>query len=128
MKTRILIRIIDRTRYQNRMIELSSSAIAEIQRLRTRHTNSSAFFRLKVESGGCAGLAYLTKFDTQIASNDRILDCNGIQIAIDTQSASYLDNLTIDFSEDLMGGSFRFHNPNAKKSCDCGISFSMNES
>jgi iron-sulfur cluster assembly protein len=110
------------------MIELSPSAIAEIQRLRTRHTNPSAFFRLKVEPGGCAGLAYLTKFETETQSDDQIFDCNGIRVAIDAQSASYLDDIRIDFSEDLMGGSFRFHNPNAKKSCDCGVSFSINES
>lgn len=110
------------------MIQLSPSAIAEIQRLRTRSANSSALFRLKVEPGGCAGLAYLTKFETETQSDDRIFDCNGIQVAIDPQSAPYLNNLTIDFSEDLMGGSFRFHNPNAQKSCDCGVSFSVNES
>lgn len=110
------------------MIELSPSAIAEIQRLRTRYPHSSAFFRLKVESGGCAGLAYLTKFETQTQSDDRVFDCNGIQIAIDPRSATYLNDLTIDFSEDLTGGSFRFHNPNVKKSCDCGVSFSVNES
>lgn len=110
------------------MIELSPSAIAEIQRLRTRHATPSAFFRLKVESGGCAGLAYLTKFETEIVSDDHVFDCNGIQVAIDPQSAIHLNDVTIDFSEDLMGGSFRFHNPNAKKSCDCGISFSINES
>jgi iron-sulfur cluster assembly protein len=110
------------------MIELSQSAISEIQRLRTRHATPESVFRLQVSPGGCAGLAYITKFDTETNSNDRIVNCHGIQIAIDPQTANYLTELTIDFSEDLMGGSFRFHNPNAKKSCDCGGSFSVNES
>ncbi|BAU12038.1 iron-sulfur cluster assembly accessory protein [Leptolyngbya sp. NIES-3755] len=110
------------------MIELSPSAIAEIQRLHKRHPNPSAFFRLQIESGGCQGLSYMTKFETELNSSDRIHQCHGIQIAIDPHSAQYLENLTIDFSEDLMGGSFRFHNPNAKKSCDCGVSFSIIES
>ncbi|MER3435434.1 MAG: iron-sulfur cluster assembly accessory protein [Leptolyngbya sp. ERB_1_1] len=110
------------------MIELSPSAIAEIQRLRTRHADPSAFFRLQVQPGGCAGFSYITKFETQLESSDRVQQSNGIQIVIDPHSAQYLDNLTIDFSEDLMGGSFRFHNPNAKKSCDCGVSFLINES
>jgi iron-sulfur cluster assembly accessory protein len=110
------------------MIELSPSAIAEITRLRTHQSHPSAFFRLQVQSGGCAGLSYLTTFETQIDSSDRVYNCNGIQIAIDPHSAEYLNHLTIDFSEDLMGGSFRFHNPNAKKTCDCGVSFSIHES
>lgn len=110
------------------MIELSPSAIAEIHRLHRRYPDSSAFFRLQIESGGCAGLSYITKFETELNSSDRIQQCHGIQIAIDPHSAQYLDDLTIDFSEDLMGGSFRFHNSKAKKSCDCGVSFSINES
>lgn len=110
------------------MIDLSQSAIAEIQRLRTRHPDPSAFFRLQIQPGGCAGLSYLTKFETQLDSGDRVQQCHGIQIAIDAHSAQFLENLTIDFSEDLMGGSFRFHNPKAKKSCDCGVSFSIDES
>lgn len=110
------------------MIELSPSAIAEIQRLYKRYADPSAFFRLQIEPGGCAGLSYITKFETELNSSDRIHQCHGIQIAIDRESAQYLENLTIDFSEDLMGGGFRFHNPSAKKSCDCGVSFSINES
>lgn len=110
------------------MIELSPSAISEIQRLRTRYASPESFFRLQVAPGGCAGLAYITKFDTETAPNDLLFNCNGIQVAIDPQTANYLNELTIDFSEDLMGGSFRFHNPIAKKSCDCGGSFSINES
>jgi len=110
------------------MIELSSSAIAEIQRLRTCHSDPAAFFRLQVQPGGCAGLSYITKFETQLESSDHVQQSKGIQIAIDSHSAQYLNHLTIDFSEDLMGGSFRFHNPNAKKSCDCGVSFSIDDS
>jgi iron-sulfur cluster assembly protein len=33
----------------------------------------------------------------------------------------------LDYSEDLMGGGFRFHNPNAAQSCSCGNSFSIKE-
>lgn len=109
------------------MIQLSPSAIEEIRRLKTRYPNPQAYFRLRVESGGCAGLLYITKFDDTLTPQDRVYDCNGIQVAIDSQSAPYLNNLDLDFSEDLMGGSFRFHNPNTQKSCGCGVSFSIDE-
>jgi iron-sulfur cluster assembly accessory protein len=111
------------------MIQLSPSAVEEIHRLRKRHTNPNAIFRLAIQSGGCSGLLYITKFDDAVQSSDRIYESNGIQVAIDPQSADYFKNgLSLDFSEDLMGGSFRFHNPNAKKSCGCGVSFSIDES
>lgn len=110
------------------MIQLSSSAVEEINRLKKRHSNPNAVFRLEIQSGGCSGLLYITKFDDALEDHDRIFTCNGIQVAIDPESANYLNGVALDFSEDLMGGSFRFHNPNAKKSCGCGISFSIDES
>ena len=110
------------------MIQLSSSAIEEINRLRKRHANPDAIFRLAVQSGGCSGLLYITKFEDKTEGSDRIYNCNGVQVVIDPHSASYLTGVALDFSEDLMGGSFRFHNPNAKKSCGCGVSFSIDES
>jgi iron-sulfur cluster assembly accessory protein len=44
-------------------------------------------------------------------------------IAIECSYTRYLDGLTIDYSEDLMGGSFRFENPNAVRTCSCGSAF-----
>jgi iron-sulfur cluster assembly protein len=109
------------------MIHLSHSAVEEILRLKLRQQNSQVFFRLGIQPVGCAGLSYLTKFDERVQTGDQIYDCNGIQVAIDANSLPHLQGLTLDYSEDLMGGSFRFHNPNAVKSCDCGNSFSIAE-
>jgi iron-sulfur cluster assembly accessory protein len=35
--------------------------------------------------------------------------------------------LQIDYSEDLMGGGFRFQNPNATANCGCGNSFAISQ-
>lgn len=109
------------------MIHLSQSAIEEVMRLRSRQRNPQIFFRLGVQAIGCSGLSYVTKFDEVLQPEDQIYDCDGIQVAIDSQSLTYLNGLTLDYSEDLMGGSFRFHNPNAAKNCGCGISFSVTQ-
>ena len=68
------------------------------------------------------------KFDEGVGPEDQIYDFEGIQMVVDRQSLSYIDGLTLDYSEDLMGGGFRFHNPNALQSCGCGHSFSISES
>jgi iron-sulfur cluster assembly protein len=109
------------------MIHLSQPAAAEIIRLKSRQKSPQVFFRLEIESIGCLGLSYLTTFDEVPRTEDQIFDCRGVRVAIDPQSLAYLDGLTLDYSEDLMGGSFRFHNPNATKHCGCGISFSTTE-
>lgn len=106
------------------MIHLQPAARQEIQRIRSKHPNPEARFRLGVQPGGCAELSYTLGLDETVAPDDRTLDCEGIPIVIDHQSWLHLQGLSLDYSEDLMGGGFRFNNPNAVNSCGCGNSFS----
>ena len=109
------------------MIHLSKTAATEVKRLRSKHSHPDALLRLGVESSGCSGLSYTMGFDDAIAPEATVCESEGIQIAINPQQSKYLNELTLDYSEDLMGGGFRFHNPNAAKSCSCGNSFSARE-
>jgi Iron-sulfur cluster assembly accessory protein len=109
------------------MIHLSKTAALEVTRLKSKYPNPNALFHLGVESSGCSGLSYTMGFEDTIAPAATICESEGIQIAIDPQDLKYLNELTLDYSEDLMGGGFRFHNPNAAKSCSCGNSFSAKE-
>lgn len=107
------------------MIHLNAAAICEIQRMQLKHPQPPAFFRLSVQAGGCADLAYQLELTETAAPTDRILNCQGIQVVVDAQSWPYVVGLSLDYSEDLMGGGFRFHNPNATSSCGCGNSFAV---
>lgn len=106
------------------MINLSQAAADEIKRLRSKHQKPNAMFRLGVQPGGCSGIVYTLEFDDMVKSGDQVWNCNGLQVVIAEQSVQHLNGLTLDYSEDLMGGGFRFHNPNAMQSCGCGNSFS----
>jgi len=44
---------------------------------------------------------------------------------IDEMSLVLLKGSEIDFVDELAGAEFRVHNPNAKSSCGCGVSFSI---
>ena len=79
--------------------------------------------RLGVLGGGCSGLSYQFKFDAQPRPKDKVFDFDGVQIFIDPKSILYLRGLTLDYKETLMQSGFVFENPNAKKSCGCGTSF-----
>ena len=109
------------------MIHLSKTAATEVTRLKSKHSHPDALLHLGVESSGCSGLSYTMGFDDTIAPSATVCESEGIQIAIDPQQLKYLNELTLDYSEDLMGGGFRFHNPNAAQSCSCGNSFSVRE-
>jgi iron-sulfur cluster assembly accessory protein len=65
--------------------------------------------------------------DLAMRPDDQLFNCDGVQVVVDAQSISAIAGLTLDYSEDLMGGGFRFHNPNALQTCGCGNSFSLSE-
>ena len=105
------------------MISLSKAAASEIRRLKLKRQNLETRLRLGVQRGGCAELYYTIDFDETMNSGDRVYECDGISVIVDEQSLNYITGLTLDYSEDLMGGGFRFHNPNAIENCGCGNSF-----
>jgi iron-sulfur cluster assembly protein len=106
------------------MITFSPAAANEVKRLGSKQ-NSKLTFRLRIEIGGCSGLFYDMSFD-KANEQDITFDSQGIQIVIDSQSLNYVNGLVVDYSEDLMGGGFRFHNPLMTTSCGCGNSFAVN--
>jgi iron-sulfur cluster assembly protein len=105
------------------MIHLTSSAVAEIKRLMAERDHADPVVRFGVESGGCSGLQYSMDFDSGNAEGDRLFEHDGLRVVCDADALRYLDGLEVDFSDKLMGGGFKFHNPNASRSCGCGTSF-----
>src|SRR5664279_2584184 len=54
--------------------------------------------RLGVMGGGCSGLSYSIKFDTQPRDRDRIYDFDGVRVFVDPKSFVYLHGMTLDLS------------------------------
>ena len=106
------------------MITLTDKAQAEVKRLLGQQAGVS-FLRLGVKGGGCSGMSYDVKFDDKSQSDDRVFDVNGIKVACDSKSLLYLEGLSLDYSTELVGGGFKFINPNATGTCGCGTSFSV---
>lgn len=109
------------------MIQLSHAAISEILRLKAKRNEPNLVFRLSVQPSRCLALSYTMTFDAVTHWDDQTYNCHGMQVVIDAKSFAAVDGLALDYSEDLMGGGFRFHNPNATQSCGCGNSFSLDE-
>jgi iron-sulfur cluster assembly protein len=79
--------------------------------------------RLAVIPGGCAGWSYHLDPASMPIPGDQILHFDRLELRVDPSSWPLLESLSLDYSEDLMGGSFRFSNPGAAQSCSCGQSF-----
>jgi iron-sulfur cluster assembly protein len=80
--------------------------------------------RLGITGGGCSGLSYNIRFDSQPRERDRIYEFDDIRIFVDPKSFIYLHGMILDYEETLMRQGFNFINPNSTKSCGCGSSFS----
>ena len=86
---------------------------------------AGTMLRVSVEGGGCSGFQYKFDIERDRAADDLVIARDGATVLIDPVSVNYLAGSEIDFVDDLIGASFKIHNPNATASCGCGTSFSL---
>jgi len=80
--------------------------------------------RIAVKGGGCSGFEYEITLDAP-SDEDLRLEEGDQLVVVDPVSLPFLENATIDFTDELIGARFTIDNPNATSSCGCGTSFSM---
>jgi iron-sulfur cluster assembly protein len=120
-------------------IEITRNALKRIRIAMAKEgiSPTAGGLRVGITGGGCSGLSYNIRFDTQPRERDRTFtfgagvetpnDPSGaqpIRIFVDPKSFLYLAGMVLDFEETLMRQGFNFINPNSTKSCGCGSSFS----
>jgi len=98
-------------------------AITEKAMLKEGISPEQGGLRVGVQGGGCSGLSYNIRFDSQPRERDRIFQYGDVRVFVDPKSFIYLHGMTLDYEETLMHQGFVFKNPNAQKSCGCGTSF-----
>ena len=105
-------------------ITLSAAAAQRIRKIADAE-GRELMLRLAVDGGGCSGFQY--KFDLVEAGepDDLKIERDGAAALVDEVSMVLLKGSEIDFVDELAGAEFRVHNPNAKSSCGCGVSFSI---
>lgn len=113
------VRLVD-----DRLVKVTDAAAVKLTSLQEREKDA-AFLRVRVTGGGCSGLAYKLKFVNEPRTGDLMIRGRGPDILIDSKSALYLKGMTLDYSDKLVAGGFKFNNPNAKASCSCGESFAV---
>ena len=105
-------------------IEISDKALEEVRRMMAKENVNASGLRVGVKGGGCSGLSYNITFESQSRTGDKIFERDGVKLFCDLKSYIYLNGTVLDYDSGLMGKGFAFMNPNAKKSCGCGSSFS----
>lgn len=82
------------------------------------------FLRISVVGGGCSGYQYGLDFDKEERLGDISMQFEEVKVVVDPVSAGYLRGTVVDYVTGLQGTGFQFKNPNAKRTCGCGSSFS----
>ncbi len=105
---------------------LSETAAREIRVIITQQELDADKVRLRVgvKGGGCSGFSYILDLTETQKDTDELFEQHGIKIIVDPKSLLYLNGVTVDFKDEIMGRGFVFNNPNATSSCGCGSSFS----
>ncbi len=108
------------------MIQMTDKAVAEIKRIQEKDSTAvGSILRVMVVGGGCSGMSYKLGFDNQpVAVSDKVFEKDGVKVVVDAKSFLYLSGTELDFTDGLNGTGFVFNNPNAKRTCGCGSSFS----
>lgn len=104
---------------------VSANAARRIAALRAAEGKPDLMMRVAVSGGGCSGFKYEFNLDSALNPEDRVFEKDGVKVVVDETSLEFLGNAELDFKEDLMGSYFAVTNPNAKSSCGCGASFSV---
>ncbi|CAI8263373.1 MAG: Iron-sulfur cluster insertion protein ErpA [Opitutia bacterium UBA7350] len=107
-----------------KLLEISPEAGAKLVQL-TEREEKGDFLRVKITGGGCNGLVYKMQFVGETKRGDIIVRAHQASILVDSRSALYLKGTKLHYSSKLVGGGFKFTNPNATANCSCGESFSI---
>ena len=106
------------------MIEITENATIKIADILAEENNPKARIRVFVQGRGCSGMQYGFTIDEEQNEDDFEIPAGSLSMLVDSISAQYLQNASIDYVEDLSGSQFKISNPNAATTCGCGSSFS----
>jgi iron-sulfur cluster assembly accessory protein len=105
------------------MINVTDNAVRQLRALlEAQDEKNRKGLRVQIAKGGCSGLQYEMSLDNE-KLGDSIVEKDGVQFLIDSQSADYLRGATLDYHDGLTGTGFCIQNPNATRTCGCGTSF-----
>ena len=113
------------TAQQPLSISISENAARHVSSFMAAEGRETGVVRVGVKGGGCSGLTYVLDIVDEVREGDKVINHNGVVLAIDKKSYIFLAGTELDYSGGLNGKGFIFNNPNAKKSCGCGTSFSV---
>jgi len=111
------------------MIQITENAAKQIQKMLTKRDMGEVGLRIGVKAGGCSGFEYIFGWEPSPKPTDVVFEGpDGARVFVDPRSLRLLDGTVLDYDTSLISRGFTFNNPNAKNTCGCGVSFSVEDS
>jgi iron-sulfur cluster assembly accessory protein len=110
------------------MIQITDRASTHIRRMLAKRNHGETALRLGVKAGGCSGFEYTFAWEVASKSGDSIFQgSEGALVIVDPKSLRLLDGIVLDYDTSLVSRGFLIDNPQAKSTCGCGTSFSVED-
>jgi iron-sulfur cluster assembly accessory protein len=112
-------------------ISLTERAAAEVQKAMADYKaggenpdGGELYLRIRTMGGGCSGMQDKLDLDPNYnPKTDNLYELHGVKVLVDKRSMLYLEGAVVDYHEDLNKRGFSINNPQAKKTCGCGSSY-----
>ena len=108
---------------KNFSLKLTKSAVKKVKQIMKQEKKENAVLRISVLPGGCSGHVYNLEIINNQIKSDLNFKQDSLDLSVDKESLDFLNNIEIDFVDNLKESGFKFNNPNAHKECGCGKSF-----
>jgi iron-sulfur cluster assembly protein len=107
------------------MVQISENAARQILKMLAKNGLEGGGLRVGLRAGGCSGFEYVFAWEREPRATDEVFTgLDGSRVFIDPKSYTLLKGTRLDYDTNLISQGFIFHNPNAKSTCGCGLSFS----
>lgn len=108
----------------------TNSAISKIRQFIEKDKKSLSEFglRIAVVRDGCSGNSYdiqLFSIHDSKSKGDKLFKFDDVTVIVEKLSYMFVLGSTLDYVETLLMSGFQISNPNVKKQCSCGSSFSI---
>jgi iron-sulfur cluster assembly protein len=105
-------------------ITITPEAAVEILRIKTENKIPDVCsLRLGIKAGSCCGKSYFMAFDDKTGETDRVLQLQGLSVAVDAASLVQMNGAILGFDNTPKSRGFYFTNPNDEHECSddaCG--------
>ena len=103
------------------MLEVTSPALEKLKEVMEEQGETESSLRVIAAPTEHGGIQYMMTLENESQSEDTILQLEGVKFLMDSDSAPFLEEATIDYVEDLTRVGFVINNPMfSTGGCGCG--------